>query len=94
MTKCDRCGKEVGKLFCAKCRGEIEGITKFVVPANTKKLIPLLFWDPEKKHYIFGCTVKGCPCNRNGLCGTRHLTLPKNVLHEFDGDNIIQQVCG
>ena len=97
MTKCDKCGEEVGNLFCAKCRSEIE---KKTAKVKFGKLIPLLFYDQEKKQYIFGCTVKGCPCNQwndqlnIGLCATRHIFLPNRIMHEFDGDNIAQQVCG
>jgi hypothetical protein len=91
MTKCDKRNKEVGNLYCAKCRAKIEGRDAHI---HFEGLIPLLYYDPEKKRYLLGCTVKGCPCNHNGICKTEHLHLPKNLLHEFDGDNIIQQVCG
>ena len=93
MTKCDGCGKEVGKLYCAKCRAKIERKTQ---RKRFGKLIPLLWYDKEHRCYYAGCTVIGCPCNAGGICTTAHLTIEsiKAVLHEFDGDNIIQQVCG
>lgn len=91
MTKCDRCGEEVGNLFCAKCRAQIEGKTAKI---ELGELFPLILWDKDNECYVFGCTVKGCPCNNNGLCATRHKNLPKGLLHEFDGDNIIRQLCG
>jgi len=89
--KCAKCNEEVGNLFCSKCRKEIEKKTSKI---KFGKLIPLLYYDIENKYYIFGCTVKFCPCNKNGLCVSKHLFLPKALLHEFDGDNIISQNCG
>ena len=89
--KCSRCGKEVGDLFCAKCKAEIEGQQPNI---EFDKLFPLVYWDKENKQYLFGCTVHGCPCNQGGVCTTKHVTLPIHSLHEFDGDNIIQQHCG
>ena len=89
--KCAKCGKEVGNLFCAKCKAEIEGTQPKI---ETGKLFPLIYWDAEHKLYLFGCTVRGCPCNHGGICITKHLLFPKNLLHDFDGDNIIQQNCG
>jgi len=91
--KCSKCGKEVGELYCAKCRAEIEG-----KEANLtfERLIPLLYYDKVEKVYRAGCTVVMCPCNRDGICITKHLTIGsiKQMLHEFDGDNIVQQNCG
>ncbi|RLD10438.1 MAG: hypothetical protein DRI44_06085 [Chlamydiae bacterium] len=89
MTKCDKCGKEVGPLFCGHCRAEIKKI-KF----NPGKLIPLLYYDTENKRYVVGCTCVECPWNRDGKCITTHEKLPVHLFHEFDGDNIIHQVCG
>jgi hypothetical protein len=62
-----------------------------------KKLIPLLYWDPEKDAYRFGCTCLKCPCNLGGVCGSVNQPPLKDwffLMHEFDGDNIIKQVCG
>ena len=95
MTKCDACGNEVGKLYCGHCRAIIE--KKFKHKIQAKKLIPLLFWDVEKKAYRFGCLCLLCPCNQNGICGVVNketLELLMLRMHEFDGDNIIHQVCG
>lgn len=93
MTKCDMCGKESGKLYCAKCRAKIEGIEPNL---DFKDLIPLLYWDKKHKCYRFGCTVRLCPYNRNGVCVIRHLSIEsvKQILHEFDGDNICHNFCG
>lgn len=99
MTRCDKCGKEVGNLYCAKCRAEIIKKTSEV---KFGRLIPLLFYDTKLKRYVLGYTVKGCSCNQwnihfnIGLCSTTAIFLEgtKQLLHEFDGDNIIQQVCG
>jgi hypothetical protein len=87
MTKCDICGVESGKLLCGKCRAKLKG---------THNLIPILFYDKERKGYRAGCTVLECPWNENGVCVVLHLHLElmKNKFHEFDGDNIIQQNCG
>jgi hypothetical protein len=94
LTKCDGCGKEVGKLYCAKCRAKIKKKTKKEL--KDVKLIPVLFFDVENNCYRAGCTVHGCPCNHGGVCSTRMLSIEfiKHILHEFDGDNIVQQVCG
>lgn len=89
--KCGKCQKEVGKLFCAKCRAKIEGKDPHI---HFKGLIPLLYYDSEKKRYLFGCTVAGCPNNRKGICVSEHFSLPLGFFHEFDGDNIIKQMCG
>jgi len=87
MTKCDKCGKEVGNLFCGKCRLEIE--------SERGKLIPVLYYDPKTKLYVPGCTVIGCPCNDRGTC-SGHISLEtfKYICHEFDGDNCVKQFCG
>ncbi len=95
MTKCDRCGREAGNLFCGHCRAELEQeVSK--VSKSLDTLVPVLYWDTKAKLYRAGCTVLKCPCNANGVCKTGHLflALMKNILHEFDGDNIIQQACG
>lgn len=91
MTKCDSCGKEVGNLYCGNCRKKIE---KETLKTKFGKLLPLLFYDIENKQYVIGCYCVGCPCNNNGLCRTKHLKLPVKFLHEFDGNNIVHQVCG
>ena len=93
MTICDGCGKEVGNLYCGRCRAKIEEKTK----VKPDKLIPLLFWDTEENCYRFGCTCSGCPCNQDGVCGMKNLEplgMLKTRMHPFDGDNIIHQACG
>ena len=87
MTKCDKCGEESGNLFCGKCRAEM---------MNRHEIIPILFYDKNKKGYRAGCTVLLCPNNENGICRTVILFLEdlKRIFHEFDGDNIVQQWCG
>ncbi|NHI94949.1 MAG: hypothetical protein EAX96_20840 [Candidatus Lokiarchaeota archaeon] len=88
--KCDKCEKEVGPLFCGNCRMEMKGLQK---PAEG--LIPLLLWDAKREEYVIGCTCIKCPWNDGkGYCSTRHKILPIHLFHEFDGDNIIHQVCG
>ena len=89
--KCSKCGKEVGELFCGKCRAEIQRVNASL---NLGSMIPLLYYDRNKKVYVFGCTVALCPYNRNGLCASLAIKLPINQFHEFDGDNIIQRGCG
>lgn len=92
--KCAKCGNEVGPLFCGHCRIEIE---KGGLNSDDKQdLIPLLFWNPKTKCYVPGCTCLKCPWNRGGFCATEHELFEslKLLLHEFDGDNIIHQVCG
>jgi len=95
MTKCDKCGNEVGNLFCGHCRTILGKKYKMKLP----KLIPLLFWDLKSKSYRFGCQCLGCPCNNNGICGSvdnnsLNMLFKSDRIHEFDGDNIIKQVCG
>ncbi|VVB51811.1 Uncharacterised protein [uncultured archaeon] len=87
MTKCDSCNAEAGPLLCGKCRAKLK---------HTHNLIPVLFYDRERKGYRAGCTVAECPWNENGVCVTVTLNLAflKNILHEFDGDNIVKQACG
>jgi hypothetical protein len=84
--KCNKCGTKT-ELYCSRCRVEIEH--------KHRDFIPLLFWDKKNKVYKFGCTVIECPCNGGtGICSSPHINIPLNLLHEFDGDNIIKQVCG
>ena len=85
MTKCDKCGKEAGNLFCGHCREEIH---------NKHNLIPLLYWDKLAEGYRAGCSVVGCPANENGVCISVHKNLQSLTFHEYDGDNCIKQVCG
>ena len=87
MTKCDNCKNEVGQLLCAKCRAKM---------LKRHNLIPVLFYDKVKKGYRAGCTCLLCPWNENGVCVTVALSLEdlKRIMHEFDGDNIVQQWCG
>ena len=98
MTKCDGCGNEVGNLFCGHCRAKLELKMK-LGEEELEKLIPLLYYDPKQKAYRFGCTCLKCPCNAGGVCGAgNHQTLKSlfelDKIHEFDGDNILRQVCG
>jgi len=81
------CGKEVGPLYCAKCRAKLK---------RSHDLIPVLFYDKQKKGYRAGCTCVECPLNENGVCRQVYPTLESliKVLHEFDGDNIVHQMCG
>ena len=86
MSKCEKCGV-VTEIYCSRCRMELQ--------EKHRDFIPLLYWDRKKKLYRFGCTVIECPCNNGmGICGSPHTRIPKQLLHEFDGDNIIKQVCG
>lgn len=98
MTKCDGCDKEAGNLFCGRCREKLELKMK-MGKEKREKLIPLLYWDSIAKLYRFGCTCLKCPCNTGGVCGagnheTLKLLFERGAIHEFDGDNIIKQVCG
>jgi len=96
MTKCDGCGNEVGKLYCGHCREIVEKKYEKFKP-SPKKLVALLLWDVEKKAYRMGCQCILCPCNQNGVCGVVNketLEMLMLRMHEFDGDNIIRQVCG
>lgn len=93
MSKCDRCGKEVGNLYCGKCRAEIQSAEKTHVPSDD--LMILVAYDRKTKLYRFGCTVTECPCNmKNGWCSKAPLFLDKKLIHEFDGDNAVKQWCG
>lgn len=56
--------------------------------------IPLLSYDPIGKNYRFNCYCLECPNNSNGLCGTLFYRIQKEILHEFDGDNICKNYCG
>lgn len=85
MTKCDKCGNEAGNLFCGKCRDEIH---------KRHNLIPLLFYDKEKRGYRAGCSVSGCPNNENGVCIAVNMNINQIYFHEYDGDNCVRQVCG
>ena len=85
MTKCDKCGKGSGNLFCGHCRAEI---------MKRHNLVPLLYWDKEKRGYRAGCSVLECPANENGVCITVMKSIDQITFHEYDGDNCIKQVCG
>lgn len=56
--------------------------------------IPILSVNPKTKEYRFNCYCFDCPCNKDGLCVTKFISIPKNNFHEFDGDNIIKNFCG
>lgn len=93
MSKCDRCGKEVGNLYCGKCRAEIKITTKSHIPSDA--LMILLAYDHKRKLYWYGCTVDECPCHmKNGWCSKATPFLDKKMIHEFDGDNAVKQWCG
>lgn len=85
MSLCDKCGKEAGSLFCGHCRDEIQ---------KRHTLVPLLFYDREKKGYRAGCTCYGCPANEHGICITVHLSVEDICFHNYDGDNCVKIVCG
>ncbi len=94
---CPRCQKEVGQLYCGKCREEIRRQEMPAVPSDD--LVVLLAYDKQTKLYRYGCSVKNCPCNlQNGWCskGTPELMKDKIqfMLHPFDGDNCVKQWCG
>lgn len=94
MSRCDRCGKEVGNLFCGHCREEIMAEAH---ERDSRELVPVLYWDRKRKGYVAGCSVLQCPCNAgNGYCSSLILTADtlKNILHEYDGDNIVFLPCG
>jgi len=85
MTHCDRCGKESGNLFCGHCRAEL---------MKRHSLIPLLFYDLDRKGYRVGCSVIECPSNEHGVCLTVFMNIKDIPLHEYDGDNCAKVVCG
>jgi hypothetical protein len=95
MSKCDRCGLEVGNLYCGKCRKEIELREQGAENIPSDDLIVLVVYDRKTQLYRYGCTVTECPCNmKNGWCSKATPFLDKKMLHEFDGDNAIKQWCG
>jgi hypothetical protein len=61
---------------------------------NKDGFFPLLSYNSKLKTYRFNCYCFSCPCNSKGLCVTEFSQLPTNILHEFDGDNIIKNFCG
>ncbi len=92
MTKCDKCGKEAGPLFCGHCR---EVIKKEQVELVNP--IPVLFYNPFNHNYYAGCICYECPWNNGkGICTTGMVSIEmfKNLCHEFDGDNCVRMVCG
>ena len=94
MTKCDRCGQESGNLFCGKCRATVKNEAYSKAHKETNELLPLIYWDKIDKVYRFGCTVRECPANIEGICCTPAMSFDLMDLHEFDGDNCVKQVCG
>jgi hypothetical protein len=94
MTVCDRCGKEVGNLYCGKCRAEIKR-KSCDSPTLTPDMIPVLYYDTKTKLYVPSCTVLECPCNDRGHCSSK-ITLDTfiAICHDYDGDNCVKQVCG
>jgi len=61
---------------------------------DKKNYIPLLSYNIKEKHYRFNCYCFSCPCNIKGLCATKFGSIPRHLMHEFDGDNIIKNLCG
>jgi len=66
------------------------------IKMKEKRLFPVLYVDLETGMYYAGCRCYNCPCNVNGICSTvmTSIELVKKLLHEWDGDNIVHQVCG
>lgn len=101
MGTCERCNREF-QAYCAKCREEIALRERGAVHIPSDDLVILLVYDRKTKSYRYGCSVTECPCNmRNGWCSKATLNLDKNflaamlnMLHEYDGDNCVQQWCG
>ena len=49
--------------------------------------------------YKFFCLYNGvdfekCPNNNKGMCKTVYTSFPINLLHKFDGKNVIKCLCG
>lgn len=93
MTLCDKCGEECGNLFCGKCKSKVRKKLYKQAPKETDNLLPIIYWDKEIEMYRFGCTVRECPANKEGVCCTPRNSILFDV-HEFDGDNCIKQFCG
>jgi hypothetical protein len=92
MTKCDRCGNEVGNLFCSFCREEVKGERSII---HEETLVPILFYDIEQKMYVAGCCAHECPCNVKGKCGSlMSWDTFLFIAHPYDGVNCIKQNCG
>jgi hypothetical protein len=85
MTRCDKCGKEAGNLFCGHCKAEIH---------KRHTLVPVLFYDKEKNGYRAGCSCIECPANENGVCITVHKYIDDVNFHSYDGDNCVKELCG
>lgn len=102
MSRCDRCGREAGNLYCGKCREEISLRERGAENIPSDDLVILLAFDRKAKLYRYGCSVKECPCNmQNGWCSKATPVIDKefitnmlNMLHEYDGDNCVKQWCG
>lgn len=97
MSKCDKCGVEVGQLYCGKCREEIRAKEMPAVPSEG--IVILLAYDPVTSTYRFGCSVVGCPCNlKIGWCSkaipSEMFEQVRRMLHAYDGDNGVKQFCG
>ncbi len=94
MGVCERCGREF-EAYCAKCRDEIRNQVR---SEKQGKLIPLMWLETDKKgrkYYRFACHCTSCPCNAGkGMCNVRYTRLPLDMMHEWDGDNIIRARCG
>jgi len=56
--------------------------------------IPVMSVNPKTKQYRFNCYCFDCPCNKDSLCVTAFNKIPKDLIHEFDDDNIIKNLCG
>ena len=67
---------------------------KFEKNKDNNGYIPILSFNPHKKTYRFNCYCFDCPCNSDGLCSSEHIVFPVDIMHPFDGDNIVKQFCG
>lgn len=67
---------------------------KYTKNLNNESYIPVLSFSTNLKKYRFNCYCFECPANNKGLCSTEFLKIPIEILHEFDGDNIIKNYCG
>ena len=67
---------------------------KYQKDENNEGFISVLSYNPKTKYYRFNCYCLTCPCNSEGLCSTHFPEIPHQMMHAFDGDNIIRNYCG